>query len=295
MKTRSKYLTNKYDWGVLRKMKEAGEKIVSLALYDEVTAALAAPYLHFVLVGDSVAMTVHGEATTQKATMEMMIEHGQWVVAGAAGMVPVVIDMPSCAYERDLDALQNARRLVRDTGASAVKLEGGEDMANAIRYIVIEGIPVMAHIGLLPSRFGEGDAYKISGRTQEQADQLIRDALAVEEAGAFAVVMEGIVEPVAKHIAGMLKIPSIGIGASPACSGQILVINDVLGLKTNALAKPPKFAKCFKAEGLSDEDAILAYATAVDSGMFPHRLEHCFAPREKDEPVKLYGRAELKL
>lgn len=291
MKTRSKHLVNKYDWGILQQMKEAEDKIVSLALYHPETAKMAAPYLDFILVGDSVAMTVHGYSTTQKATMEMMILHGQWVVSGAEDRAPVVVDMPACSYKTDVAALLNARALVRETGASAVKLEGGKEKAEAIRCIVIEGIPVMAHIGLMPSHFGEEGGYKTVGYSQKEADALIADALAVEEAGAFAVVLEGVAEPVAKYLTEILTIPTIGIGASPDCSGQILVINDVLGLKTSALSKPPKFAKCFKEEGMSDKQAVAAYAKAVTGGAFPDRKLHCFALKANAAPINFYARA----
>ncbi len=278
-----------YDWSILARMKEEGRKITSLALYDSQTAKMAAPHLDFILVGDSVAMTVHGHKTTRAATMQMMLLHGCDVVAGA-GETPVIVDMPECSYHNVDDAMKAARLIRERTKCAALKLEGGEEKAEIIRRIVQDGHPVMGHIGLMPSHFGEDDKYVISGRGQEKADQLIQDAWAVQNAGAFAIVIEGSVEPVSSYLAKELSIPTIGIGASPDCSGQILVLPDVLGHKTDALARPPKFARCFREKGMTDAQAVAAYSAAVRDGTFPDREQHCFPVRPQDGEIVLYGR-----
>ena len=190
-------------------------------------------------------------------------------------MTRVVVDMPYGSYEQSQgQALSNARILIRETGCLAVKLEGGRDMAATIRHLVAEGIPVMGHVGLMPQSIEKMGGFKIQGRDEAQARQVRADAMAVADAGAFAVVIEGTIEPVARDITEAIAVPTIGIGASPACDGQILVIDDVLGLTP----KPPRFAKIFGDVPKIIAEAAASYAGDVRSGQFP-APEHCFGSR----------------
>ncbi len=277
-----------YDWGVLQRMKDEGRKIVALTAYSARQAHLIAPWVDFMLVGDSVAMVWHKHKTTQAATVEMMVRHGGSVVGASYPLTPVVVDMPECAYKNKSDALRFASEIMKKTGCQAVKLEGGVEMAETVQALVERGIPVMGHIGLLPSKFGADDKYCLSGKGQKAAQKLVNDAKAIQEAGAFAVVIEGSMKPVVDFIvANVLTIPSIGIGASPNCSGQILVNRDIWG-------KPedwrPKFAKCFRQPGKSRQEAVIAYAKAVRSGAFPDAQKNCYHPNvEKDGPIDVYA------
>lgn len=245
--------------------RKGGEKIVCLTAYTTPMARMVDAACDVVLVGDSVGMVLHGLDSTVQVTMEMMILHGRAVRRGIRRAL-MVVDMPFGSYEASPErAFDNAARLMAETGCGAVKLEGGESIAPTIAFLVARGIPVMAHIGLTPQSVHGVGGYHVQGRGGTRF-QLGRDAHAVQEAGAFAVVLEKVVEPVARQITGRLVIPTIGIGASPACDGQVLVLDDMLGLFADF---QPKFVRRFAELGTQAEAAIAAYAQAVRDGSFP--------------------------
>lgn len=261
--------------------------IVSLTSYHAHTAAIADKHCDFLLVGDSLGMVMHGHETTVPVTLELMIMHGRAVVRGAKQAL-VVVDMPFGTYEESPSiAFRNAARVMKETDCGAVKLEGGRRMAETIHYLVDRGIPVMAHIGLTPQSINVIGGFKAQGRSQSEWDAIEEDARLVSEAGAFAVVLEAIAGPLAKRITDAIPIPTIGIGASASCDGQILVMEDMLGLSPRV----PKFVKEFGAIGAAIERAISGYAEEVRAGTFPGP-DHGYAMRE--EPPAPPGRATKK-
>ncbi len=248
------------------------DPLVSLTAYTTPMARLMDAHCDFVLVGDSVGMVLHGLTSTLGVTMEMMIMHGQAVARGLDKAM-MVIDMPFASYEHDpAQAFRNAARLVSETGAGAVKLEGGVEMAETIRFLVKRGIPVMAHIGLTPQSINTLGGYKVQGRN-EQAESVSADAHAVAEAGAFSLVLEKVPQGLADRITAEIAIPTIGIGASAGCDGQILVVDDMLGFFTEF---KPKFVKRYADLGPMAEAAIAEYAADVRARSFPTD-EHVFA------------------
>ena len=245
--------------------RKGGEPIVSLTAYLSTTAALADPHVDFLLVGDSVGMVMHGYDTTVPVTVDEMILHGRAVVRGTKRAL-VVVDMPFGSYEESPEiAFRNAVRILKETGCGAVKLEGGRRLAGTIRFLVERGIPVMAHIGLTPQSVNTLGGFKAQGRSAAQWESIADDARAVAEAGAFAVVLEAIAESLAVQITRDIAIPTIGIGASAACDGQVLVMDDMLGLTPQV----PKFVKKFGAIGDAMQQAFAEYASAVKSRSFP--------------------------
>ncbi|MEL7133682.1 MAG: 3-methyl-2-oxobutanoate hydroxymethyltransferase [Pseudomonadota bacterium] len=254
----------------IRAMK-GGTPIVSLTAYTTPLAQMMDAHCDFVLVGDSVGMVLHGLPSTLGVTMDMMIMHGRAVARGLSSAM-MVIDMPFGSYEEGPEqAFHNAARLMADTGAGAVKLEGGLAMADTIAFLVARGVPVMAHVGLTPQSINTLGGYKVQGRG-EAASNLIADAKAVAGAGAFAVVLEKVPESLANDITQSVRIPTIGIGASAGCDGQILVVDDMLGLFT---AFKAKFVKRYAELGAQGETAIAAYAQEVRTRQFPGP-EHVF-------------------
>ncbi len=252
---------------------KGGKPLVSLTAYTTPMAQMMDDHCDFVLVGDSVGMVLHGLPSTLGVTMEMMIMHGQAVARGLNSAM-MVIDMPFGSYEESPEqAFRNAARLMRETSAGAVKLEGGIAMAETIRFLVDRGIPVMAHVGLTPQSVNTLGGYKVQGRGNAGATALIADAQAVADAGAFAVVLEKVPETLANEITDTIEIPTIGIGASAGCDGQILVVDDMLGLFT---AFKAKFVKRYAHLGDEAEKAIAAYADEVRARTFP-AAEHVFA------------------
>ncbi|MCG7625722.1 3-methyl-2-oxobutanoate hydroxymethyltransferase [Epibacterium sp. Ofav1-8] len=246
--------------------------IVSLTAYTTPMARLMDAHCDFVLVGDSVGMVLHGLPSTLGVTMDMMVMHGAAVARGLSRAM-MVIDMPFGAYEEGpAQAFRNAARLMAETGAAAVKLEGGVEMAETIRFLVKRGIPVMAHIGLTPQSINTLGGYKVQGR-DEAAKPLIADARAVADAGAFAVVLEKVPASLADQVTEIVAIPTIGIGASAGCDGQVLVVDDMLGFFT---AFKPKFVKRYAELGPAAEEAIADYAAEVRARRFP-APEHTFA------------------
>ncbi len=252
--------------------RKGGTPLVSLTAYTTPMARLMDAHCDFVMVGDSVGMVLHGLTSTLGVTMEMMILHGQAVARGLEQAM-MVIDMPFASYEESpAQAFRNAARLMAETGAGAVKLEGGVEMAETIRFLVKRGIPVMAHIGLTPQSINTLGGYKVQGR-DDQANSVLADAHAIAEAGAFSVVLEKVPQVLADRITDEITIPTIGIGASAGCDGQILVVDDMVGFFT---AFKPKFVKRYAELGPLAEAAIAEYAAEVRARAFPTDA-HVFA------------------
>ena len=251
--------------------RKGGTPLVVLTAYSTPVARLVDAHCDVVLVGDSVGMVIHGLPSTLGVTLEMMILHGRAVVRGAQKAMPV-IDMPFGSYEESpQQAFRNASRLMAETGAPAVKLEGGVHMAETIAFLTARGVPVMAHVGLTPQAVNTLGGYKVVGRDGEAA-KVMADAQAVENAGAFSVVLEKVPMGLAGRITAALTIPTIGIGAGKDCDGQVLVVDDMLGLFTDFR---PKFVKRYAELGQAADAAISAYAAEVRSGAFPAE-EHSF-------------------
>ncbi|TMV89096.1 3-methyl-2-oxobutanoate hydroxymethyltransferase [Thioclava sp. BHET1] len=256
---------------------KGGEPIVCLTAYTTPVAKLVDAHCDLVLVGDSVGMVLHGLPSTLGVTMEMMVMHGQAVARGLSQAL-MVIDMPFGSYEQSpQQAFANAARLMAETGAAAVKLEGGRHMAETIAFLVARGVPVMAHIGLTPQSVNTLGGYKVQGRGAEGARRMIADARAIEEAGAFSVVLEKVPQGLARDITDALSIPTVGIGAGAGCDGQVLVVDDMLGLFTEF---KPKFVKRFGELGVDAEAAVADYAREVRARSFPGP-EHVFADEVK--------------
>ena len=247
------------------------EPIVALTSYHAHTAAIADEFVDFLLVGDSLGMVMHGYETTVPVPLELMIMHGRAVVRGAKRAL-IVVDMPFGTYEESPSvAFRNGARILKETDCGAVKLEGGARMAETIDFLVQRGIPVMAHIGLTPQSVNVLGGFRSQGREQREWAALEADAKAVSDAGAFAVVLEAIAEPLAERITKAIPIPTIGIGASAACDGQILVMEDMLGLSPRV----PKFVKEFGQVGEAIRSAIARYAQDVRGRSFP-AAEHVY-------------------
>jgi len=253
---------------------KGGTPIVCLTAYTTPVARLVDRHCDIVLVGDSLGMVLHGLESTLGVTLEMMILHGKAVRRGTERAL-MVVDMPFGSYEESpQQAFRNAARMMAETGCAAVKLEGGATMAETIGFLTLRGIPVMAHVGLTPQAVNALGGYRVQGRGSD-AERILTDARAVAEAGAFSVVLEKMTEPLARRITEAIAIPTIGIGASAACDGQVLVIDDMLGLFAEF---QPKFVKRYAELGRDAEAAIAAFAEEVRARRFPGP-EHVF--REK--------------
>lgn len=245
--------------------RKGGDPIVSLTSYHAHTAAIVDKYADFILVGDSLGMVMHGMESTVGVPLDLMIMHGKAVVRGTQKAL-IVVDMPFGTYEESPNmAFRNAARIMKETQCQAVKLEGGARMAETIRFLVERGIPVMAHVGLTPQSTNVMGGFKTQGRDEATWKMHLDDIRAVSEAGAFAVVIEGVVEPLAVEMTKAVDIPTIGIGASAACDGQILVLEDMLGLSPWT----PKFVKVYGQLGPMIESAVKAYAEEVSDRSFP--------------------------
>ncbi|MBQ2470131.1 MAG: 3-methyl-2-oxobutanoate hydroxymethyltransferase [Ruminococcus sp.] len=258
----------------LQQAKEENKKITMLTAYDYSTARLIDESgVNMILVGDSLGNVMLGYEDTVSVTMEDMIHHGAAVARGAKNAM-VVVDMPFMSYQTGVyDALTNAGRLMKEARANAVKLEGGVEVCEQINAIVSAGIPVVAHIGLTPQSVNAFGGHKVQGKTEAAAKKLLEDALAVEAAGAFAVVIEGVPAKLAELITKKLTIPTIGIGAGAACDGQVLVYQDMLGMYSDFT---PKFVKKFSNVGEVMKAAFAQYIEEVQNGVFPSE-EHCYA------------------
>ena len=251
----------------VQEFKKKGQKFAVLTAYDYPTAKLVEEAgVPVILVGDSLGQVVLGYDSTVKVTMEEMLHHTKAVVRGTKRAM-VIGDMPFLSYNLDdAQALQNAGRFLQEAGAQAIKLEGGVHVADTVKRITEAGIPVMGHIGLTPQSVHQLGGYRVQGKTSAEAHNLVEDALALEEAGAFAVVLELIPARVAETISQRLTIPTIGIGAGLGCDAQVQVINDMLGLTTDFI---PKHAKRYATLGDQLRDAVATYAAEVQSGTFP--------------------------
>ena len=260
--------------------RKGGEPIVALTAYHAHTARIVDGHVDFILVGDSLGMVMHGFETTVPVTLDMMILQGHAVMRGSQRSL-IVVDMPFGSYEESREAaFRSVARVMKETGCGAVKLEGGVRMAETIRFLVERGVPVMAHIGLTPQSINVIGGFKTQGRTRDAWAAIEEDAQVVAEAGAFAVVLEALSEPLADKITKSCPIPTIGIGASAQCDGQILVMEDMLGLSPRV----PKFVKEFGAVGESIRRAIEAYAGEVKARSFP-ASEHTYALKDEPSPA----------
>jgi 3-methyl-2-oxobutanoate hydroxymethyltransferase len=245
--------------------RKGGEPIVALTSYHAHTAAIIDRHVDFILVGDSLGMVMHGFETTLPVTLDMMILQALAVMRGSKRAL-VIVDLPFGSYEESpAAAFRSAARVMKETGCGAVKLEGGTRMAETVHFLTERGIPVMGHVGLTPQSFNTIGGFRVQGRDAAAAEAIKADAKAVADAGAFAVLLEAIVEPLAREITPTLAVPTIGIGASPACDGQILVLEDMLGLSP----KVPKFVKSYGTLAAHIEEAVTAYASDVRSRAFP--------------------------
>jgi 3-methyl-2-oxobutanoate hydroxymethyltransferase len=249
--------------------RKGGQPIVCLTAYTAPVAEILDPHCDVLLVGDSVGMVVHGLPNTVGVTMEMMILHGQAVMRGAERAL-VVVDMPFGSYEAGPEqAFANATRILKETGAQAVKVEAGTYVGDTIAYLVQRGIPVMGHVGLRPQAVNADGRFRAKGRTREERAQVLAEARAADAAGAFAIVVEGVDETLAPEITAAVKAPTIGIGASAQCDGQILVTDDLLGL----FDWTPKFVRRYAdVKGVIDK-AVASYAADVRSRRFPAAAE----------------------
>ena len=250
-----------------------GERpIVWLTAYTAPIAKLLDPYCDVLLVGDSVGMVVYGFESSIHVTLEMMINHGQAVMRGSK-QACVVVDLPFGSYQESREqAFRSAARVMKETGAQAVKLEGGEEMAESVAFLSQRGIPVVGHVGLMPQLINATGGYRSLGRSDQEADKIRRDAKAIDDAGAFAIVIEGTVETLAREISTNLKAATIGIGASAACDGQVLVSDDMLGIFTDF---KPRFVKHFANLAPEISRAAEAYAAEVRARTFP-AAEHTY-------------------
>ena len=251
----------------IKEMKQKGEKITMLTAYDYSTAKIVDGVgIPLILVGDSLGMVVLGYESTIPVTMEDMLHHTKTVVRGTKQAM-VIGDMPFMTYHISVDdALRNATRFIQEAGAQAIKLEGGVTVAEKVRRIVECGIPVMGHIGLTPQSIHQFGGFRVQGRTPEAAVKMLKDAQALEEAGAFAVVLETVPTPLATLITQKISIPTIGIGAGIGCDGQVQVINDILGSYTDFV---PKHAKQYAKLANIMSSAITEYYNEVKAGTFP--------------------------
>lgn len=254
------------------KNRKNGEPIVCLTAYSTPFAKILDEYVDILLVGDSLGMVLYGMDSTLSVTLEMMINHGKAVVRGAVKSC-VVVDMPFGSYqESKSQAFKNASKVMAQTGCQAIKLEGGTEMAETIKFLVERGIPVMGHVGLMPQRVNAYGGYGCQGKTPESKKKVMEDAIAVQNAGAFSIVIEGVIETLAKEVTKKLTIPVIGIGGSPDCDGQILVSEDMAGLFTDFT---PKFVKRYGNLAEELKNAVKNYSDDVKSRKFPTK-ENCF-------------------
>ncbi len=255
--------------------RKGGEPIVCLTAYDAPMAGLLDPHCDVLLVGDSLGMAVHGLPNTVGVTLEMMILHGQAVVRGSRRAL-VVVDMPFGAYEGGEQAAYDACvRVMKETGAQAVKLETSVELAPIVKFLVKRGIPVMGHVGLRPQAVLAEGGFKAKGRTDAERERVMAEAVAVAEAGAFCIVIEGVAESLAREITETIDVPTIGIGASAACDGQVLVVNDMLGMFDWA----PKFVRKYADLRGEIDRAAAAFASDVKARRFPAEVETYFSKK----------------
>lgn len=257
---------------------KGGEPLVCLTAYDAPMAGLLDPHVDVILVGDSLGMVVHGLPSTVGVTMEMMILHGKAVMRGSHKAF-VVVDMPFGSYETNSDqAFLNAARIMKETGCQAVKIESGTYAADQIAHLVARGIPVMGHVGLRPQAVNVDGGFRAKGRSQTEWDRVLDEAVAADKAGAFAIVVEGVAHELAEEITKAVACPTIGIGASPTCDGQILVTDDMLGV----FDWVPKFVKKYGDLRGEITKAAESYASDVKSRAFPSEAQTYRLPKPAD-------------
>lgn len=273
----------------LIKMKNDGKKITALTAYDYQTAKLLdGAGIDLFLVGDSLGMVVLGYENTLAVTMDDMVHHTKAVVRGTERAM-VIADMPFMSYQTGTrDTLINAGRLMKETGAHGVKLEGGSEVLEQVKALVQSGIPVLGHLGLTPQSVHQMGGFKVQGKDDEQARKLIADAKTLEEAGAFAIVLECIPGPLAQEVSDALTIPTIGIGAGPGCDGQILVTNDLVGMDDSF---KPKFVRRYARLDQVITDAVKEYIDDVRNQEFP-AVKESFGMKDADKKTQLYSKGE---
>ncbi|OPY13816.1 MAG: 3-methyl-2-oxobutanoate hydroxymethyltransferase [Syntrophus sp. PtaB.Bin001] len=264
---------NKITTSVIRGMKKKGEKITMLTAYDYAMASVMDDVgVEMLLVGDSLGMVILGYDSTLPVTMDDMLHHTKAVVRGTKNSM-VVADMPFMSYQYSVEeAVRNAGRFLQEAGAHAVKLEGGREVAESIQRMTSAGIPVVAHLGLTPQSVQQFGGFKVQGKDDAAAKRIFEDAKIIEEAGAFSVVLECVPAPLARKITDSLEIPTIGIGAGVGCDGQVLVVNDMLGMYERFL---PKFVKKYADLNADIRNAVRRYIDEVKNGSFPDE-EHSF-------------------
>lgn len=252
--------------------RKGAEPIVCLTAYTAPIAHHLDPHVDILLVGDSVGMVLYGLPNTLGVTLDMMINHGAAVVRGRNRAL-VAVDLPFGTYQSSTrDAYRAATRVLTETGCEAVKLEGGVEMADTVKFLTSRGIPVLGHVGLMPQSVKSAGGYHVRGRRAGDAERVVKDARAIADAGAFAIVVEGVVEPLARQITAEVPVPTIGIGASAACDGQVLVTDDMLGLYGEFT---PRFVKRYADLASTVREAAAAYAADVKARRFPAN-EHIY-------------------
>jgi 3-methyl-2-oxobutanoate hydroxymethyltransferase len=256
--------------------RKGGDPIVCLTSYHAHTARLVDKHCDVILVGDSLGMVMHGLETTVPVTLDMMILQGHAVMRGSRQAL-VVVDMPFGSYEASKEqAFMSAARVMKETGCGAIKVEGGRRLAETVSFLTQRGVPVMGHVGLTPQAINTIGSFRAQGREEKDWVQIEDDAKAVADAGAFSIVIEAVAEPLARRITGQVAVPTIGIGASVACDGQVLVLEDMLGLSPRV----PKFVKRYGDIGPGIEAAVAGYAKEVRSRAFPGP-DHVYAMKKK--------------
>ncbi len=249
-----------------------GEPLVVLTAYTTPMARLLDPHVEILLVGDSLGMVLYGMESTLGVTLDMMIGHGAAVMRGSDHAC-VIVDMPFASYQESPEqAYRNSARVMAETGCAGIKIEGGVEMAPTIEFLTARAVPVMGHVGLMPQSFNAYGGFKIQGRDPDTARRIVDDARAVADAGAFSMVVEGVIEPLGREITAAVAIPTIGIGASPACDGQVLVTEDMVGLFSDFT---PKFVRRYADLGPRIAEAVAEYAKDVRARRFP-TSEQCF-------------------
>ena len=261
--------------------RKGGDKIVCLTAYTAPIARLLDHEVDLLLVGDSLAMTVYGFDSTLPVTLDMMIAHGAAVVRATEHAL-ITVDLPFGSYQESPEqAFRAAARVLSETGCAAVKLEGGEEMAETVRFLARRGVPVMGHVGLTPQAVNALGGYRSRGHGEAERDKIMRDGIAIAEAGAFSLVIEGTAEGLARELTQAVAIPTIGSGGSPACDGQILVIDDMLGMFAEFT---PRFVKRYRELGEEIRAAASEYAEDVRRGVFPG-AEHTYPAPRRAKPA----------
>ncbi|MFN3462237.1 MAG: 3-methyl-2-oxobutanoate hydroxymethyltransferase [Oceanibaculum sp.] len=246
--------------------RKGGEPLVCLTAYTTPMAQRLDPHVDLLMVGDSLGMVLYGFDSTLPVTLEMMIQHGAAVMRGSKQAL-VVVDMPFGSYQESHEqAFRSAARIMKETGCQAVKMEGGREMADTVAFLTRRGIPVMGHVGLMPQSVNTLGGYRARGRGDQEAAGVMADAIAIAEAGAFSIVLEGVMEQIGQAVTGRIPVPVIGIGASAACDGQVLVAEDIFGLFSSF---KPRFVKRYADLGSEIEEAAARYAAEVRGRDFP--------------------------